>query len=59
MNLKELRKYKNETIEKYPQHKEEINDFYELCLNEIEEGGSETHEIELCINDIEELLNGE
>jgi hypothetical protein len=40
----------------YPQHKSEIMDLYQLCLDEIEEGGSPQHEINLCRNEIVELI---
>ena len=48
--------YANSVIEKYPQLKEEINGLIELCVTEIEEGGSVTHEIQLCWSDIEYLV---
>jgi len=56
--MKELRQYVIETMKKFPQHKEEIMDLYQLCLDEIEEGGSPQHEVELCRNEIEELVKG-
>lgn len=55
--MEHLKTYVNEMIEKYPQHKSEIIGLFQLCLDEIEEGGSREHEIELCINDIKELIN--
>lgn len=39
-----------------PKLAEEIQEFYQLALDEIEEGGSTTHEIELATSDIEELI---
>lgn len=54
--VKELKQFVIETINKYPQHKREIVDLYQLCLDEIQEGGSPQHECELCRNDIEELI---
>lgn len=40
----------------HPKHKWEIWDFISLCQDEIEEGGSETHEIELCKSSILQLV---
>jgi hypothetical protein len=54
--MKELREFVIETMKAYPQHKSEIMDLYQLCLDEIEEGGSPQHEINLCRNEIEELV---
>ena len=51
-----LSDYANSVIEKYPQLKEEINGLIELCVTEIEEGGSVTHAIQLCWSDIEYLV---
>lgn len=48
--------YANSVIEKYPRLKDEINCLIELCVTEIEEGGSVTHEIQLCWSDIEYLV---
>lgn len=48
-----------ETIRKYPHLKDEVMGLYELCLSEIEEGGSTSHEIELCLSDIQDLIDGE
>lgn len=55
MTLAQLKEWINIQITKHPEHKEEILDYYDLCMDEIQEGGSPTHEIELCINSIEEL----
>lgn len=54
--VQELKKFAIEMINKHPQHKREIIDLYQLCLDEIEEGGSPQHECDLCRNDIEELI---
>ena len=59
MTLQDLRNYAKETIEKYPEHKKDIIGLYNLCVNEIDEGGSREQEIENCLHDIKELLNGE
>lgn len=59
MDINYLKTYCSEKIKQYPQYKPDILDFYQLCRDEIEQGGSEAHEIDLCINDIEALINGE
>lgn len=44
----------------YPDLKNEINDLVYLAIDEIEEGGSETHETSLAIESINQLVtNGE
>jgi hypothetical protein len=43
--------------EKYPQHAEEINSFYDLAKMEVEDGESEWNECELAVSDIKELIN--
>ena len=48
--------YAAEVVLKYPQLKEELDGLIELCVNEIEEGGSVTHDISLCWSDIEETV---
>ena len=57
MNLQQFKNYIEEQIEKYPLLKEEILDFYELAINEIEEGSNATHEIELCLQSINDLID--
>ena len=37
--------------------RKQIIELYYLALSEIEEGGSEQHEISLAVRDIEELIN--
>lgn len=57
--MKELITFVKEYEKKYPQHKEEINNFLTLCQDEIEEGNSETNEIELCKSSILQLVGEE
>lgn len=57
MNLQEFKKKIKEQIVKYPLLKEDILDFYELAITEIEEGGSANHEIELCLQSINDLID--
>lgn len=57
MNLQEFKKEINKQIVKHPLLKEEILDFYELAINEIEEGESANHEIDLCLESIKQLID--
>ena len=41
----------------HPDMFDEIWDYVSLCHDEIEEGGSPTHEIELCKESIKQLIN--
>ena len=56
MLLKSLTIVVKETIQKYPNLRNEVLDIYELAKDEIEDGGSEEHECELALNDINELV---
>jgi len=56
MNLQYLRTFIKEKIEQYPNLKDKIMDLYELCLQEIEDGDSVSHQVDLCIFDIKELI---
>ena len=40
-----------------PAKRQEISDLYFLALSEIEEGGSEHHEIDSAVSSIEELID--
>lgn len=51
-----LKVYAINKIKEYPQLKEQISDFYYLAIDEINEGGSESHEVQLAINSIDELI---
>lgn len=59
MTLEQLKEWIKVQITKHPEHKEEMLDFYSLCIDEISEGGSLDNEISLCRNSIEELLEEE
>lgn len=54
-----LLEYTEEVIKRFPSLKSEINGLLDLCVMEIEEGGSEQHEIELCWSDIDQLVKEE
>lgn len=43
-------------INRYPDLRGEIMDFYDLCQDEINQGGSPEHERELAINSIDDLV---
>jgi hypothetical protein len=55
--IEELQKYVHEKIKLYPELKSEIVSLFQLCLDEIEEGGSREHEIDLCITDIDQTID--
>ena len=59
MSIQELKKYCQGVIENHPSIEEQVIDLFALCVSEIEEGGSESHEVELCFSDIDELIEGE
>lgn len=56
MNLESLRTYCKKMIDVYPEKADQIRDAYTLALDEIEGGGSESHECELAWSDIEEIV---
>ena len=53
----ELYDYCKEKAKKHPSLADEINDFFQLCMDEIELGGSVQNEIDLCENSVNELIN--
>lgn len=55
--LEEFKTDIERAIKKFPQFKEEILEYYQLALDEIEQGGSTEHEIHLCISNIEQLID--
>lgn len=54
--MKELMEYARTFVKEHPEHKSEVSDLIQLCVDEIEEGGSSEHEISLCYSSIKELL---
>ena len=56
MNFQEFKQWVLTMINQHPDKKKDIAEFYYLALNEIEDGGSEQHEINLAMNDINELI---
>jgi hypothetical protein len=53
-----IKEYATDMIIKYPTLKEMIIDLYELCMCEIEEGGSVENEFSLFQRDVDELIEG-
>ena len=53
--IEELKQYANEEIKKRPELKQDIRDLVQLAIDEIEEGGSEVHEVQLAQTSIEQL----
>jgi hypothetical protein len=56
MNLEYLNNFIKKKKEEYPSLRSDINELYYLCLSEIDEGGSESNEVDHCIASIEELI---
>lgn len=56
MNVNWLLEYAVEKAHNYPQHKDEIKEICELCMSEIEEGGSVSGEIESALQSIDEVI---
>lgn len=59
MTIQVLKEYIAKAKREYPDYRDEIQMAYELCLSEIEEGGSIAHETDLCMNFIDELVTGQ
>lgn len=59
MTISELKKETIQLMEKHPNLKEEIKDFYYLAISEIEEGGSESHECHLALSSMQEIIEEE
>lgn len=56
MNLQFARNFKKEFIINHPQHEEQVNDSFQLMLDEIEEGESEMNEVNHFISSCDDLL---
>lgn len=52
MDLETLKEKTLELIQKYPEYKDDFQDYFYLAKCEIEEGGSENHECELAYGDM-------
>jgi hypothetical protein len=55
-NLEQLVQWARNVAKEHPKHKDEIWSFISLCQDEVEEGGSEAHEVQLAYNDICDLV---
>lgn len=54
--IKNLMEWAKQKAKACPNLSEEINDLVQLAIDEIDQGGSVSHEINLCMSDIEELV---
>lgn len=54
--LKELRAWVIQKVKEHPNLKDEMIDFFQLAVDEIDEGSSLQNEIDLCMNSINELI---
>lgn len=57
--MKKVIEFAKEFINEHPNLKGEVLDLVQLCRDEIDEGGSPTHEEHLCIESIKQLLEEE
>lgn len=55
--IKELRIEALRLIDRYPAKSDVIRGYYQIALDEIEEGGSESHECSLAYSDMLDCLN--
>jgi len=58
MILRDLKEYCEDYCETFPSFKDQIWEFYDLAVMEVEDGGSEDHECELAVGYINDLING-
>lgn len=56
MNTRYLLEKCLELVRQFPDLEPEIMDIYQLCLDEIEGGSSEMHEVNLALNSLSELI---
>jgi hypothetical protein len=56
MDLQDLINFAKPNMNMYPQLASSIEDTIELARDEIQDGGSENHEVELAINSINEMI---
>jgi hypothetical protein len=56
-SIDNLKQYCIEKATQYPKLAGEIEDLYQLALDEIDQGGSPMHECELAIGSIEEAID--
>lgn len=56
-NLSELRRWIFQQKEQYPSLANAMQEFLDLCITEIEDGASVTHEINLCVDSVSDLVD--
>jgi hypothetical protein len=54
--LRNLKLHVREMAKLHPEKRDDIYDFYQLACDEVEEGGSESHECSLAIESIRQLI---
>jgi len=54
--MEELRKYVDDFKRDHPLFATEAEQLYDLCVTEIEQGGSPEHEREMCYSCIDQIL---
>ena len=59
MNKAYAKQFRDEFLAKHPQLKDDVMGLYQLMLDEIDEGESETNEVSLFVNACEDLLTEE
>ena len=55
--MKRAKSFKDNFIKNHPEHKERVEDYYQLMIDEIEEGESKKNEIDLFISSCNDLLD--
>jgi hypothetical protein len=55
-SIEQLVQWAKGVAKEHPKHRDEIWSLISLCQDEVEEGGSETHEVQLAYNDICDLV---
>ena len=58
-NTRDLKNYVRDMIVKHPELREQMLEFLELCMDEIEEGASPANEMHLCVSDINQLITNQ
>lgn len=57
MHIENAKKFRQEFIAEHPQLKDDVNDLFQLMLDEIEEGASVDNEVILFIGSCGDLLD--
>jgi len=58
MNLNYFTEWTKEQIKNNPNKRKEIIDIFEYVKAEIDDGGSECHELEMAVSNINEIVKG-